>query len=310
MKKIALLTLPLVGLIANPTMIRIGTGSTTGVYYGIGTNICRLLKETDIKCRAESSGGSVINVRKLKKEQIDLGIAQSDVVYNALHGLDKFKGKPIKNLKIVMALHPELLTFVVRKDSGIKSLLDIKGKVINIGNPGSGNEATVKLLFQNCSKISLKDIKVEQLKAGECPNALKDKKIAGYFFVVGHPTANIKDASNSTQIDLISLADLPVVRKLVKEKPYYAFGTIPAGIYKGIKHPTKTYGVRAILVTTSNSSEKLIYTITKTILTNFDKFRKFHPAYKNLTKRDLLKGFELDKLHPGAKKAFQEEGLI
>jgi len=294
--------------------ITIGTGGVTGVYYPTGGAICRIMnkmkKKTGIKCTVESTGGSVYNINAIKKGELDFGIAQSDVVYQAYNGEGKFKGKPFKGLRVVMSIHPELLTLVVRKDSGIKNFFDLKGHRINIGNPGSGNEAAVKTLFDYCKKMSLNDIKVEQLKAAECPNALKDKKIEGYFYMVGHPTANIKDAANSVDIDLISLDNVPAAQKLVKEKPYYAWGVIPAGMYKGVNHPTKTYGVKAILVTSDKMDDKTVYYLTKAILDNFDKFKKMHPAYKNLTKKDLLKGFDLNMMHPGAKKAFQEAGLL
>jgi len=295
--------------------IAIGTGGVTGVYYPTGGAICRIFnknykKITNTKCSVESTGGSVYNINAIKKGELDFGIAQSDVVYQAYHGTGKFKGKPYKDLRVVMTIHPELLTLVVRKDSGIKNFFDQKGKRINIGNPGSGNEAAVTLLFNTSKRLSLKDIKVEQLKASECPNALKDKKIDGYYYMVGHPTANIKDAANSTNIDLISLDNVPAAQKLVKEKPYYAWGVIPAGMYKGVNHPTKTYGVKATLVTSSKMDEKTVYYLTKAILDHFNQFKRMHPAYKNLTKKDLLKGFDHKMMHPGAVKAFKEAGLL
>jgi TRAP transporter TAXI family solute receptor len=294
--------------------ITIGTGGVTGVYYPTGGAICRIMnkmkKNTGVKCTVESTGGSVYNINAIKKDELDFGIAQSDVVYQAYHGEGKFKGKPFKGLRVVMTIHPELLTLVVRKDAKIRSFFDMKGHRINIGNPGSGNEAAVRTLFDYCKKMSLNDIKVEQLKAAECPNALKDKKIDGYFYMVGHPTANIKDAANSTDIDLISLDNVPAAKKLVAEKPYYAWGVIPAGMYKGVNHPTKTYGVKATLVTSNKMDEKTVYYLTKAILDNFNKFKHMHPAYKNLTKKDLLKGFDHSMMHPGAVKAFKEAGLL
>jgi len=292
--------------------ITIGTGGVTGVYYPTGGAICRMMnkvkKDTGIKCSVESTGGSVYNINNIKNGELDFGIAQSDVVYQAYNGTRKFKGKAYKGLRVVMSIHPELLTFVVRKDSGIKSLKDVEGKRINIGNPGSGNETTVNLLFSQPSLKNIKFIK-EGLKAAECPNALKDNKIAGYFYVVGHPTANIKDAANSVAIDLINI-DGPAAQKLVKEKPYYAFGVIPSGMYKGVNHDTKTFGVKAVLVTSNKMSNQAVYAMVKSILDNFAKFKKLHPAYKNLTKADLLKGFDKKMMHPGAVKAFKEAGLL
>ena len=295
--------------------IVIGTGGVTGVYYPTGGAICRLVNKyykdkLGMKCSVESTGGSVYNINALRKGDLDFAIAQSDVVYQAYNGEGKFKGNPYKGLRVVMSIHPELLTLVVRKDAKIKNFFDLKGHRINIGNPGSGNEAAVKTLFEKCQKLKLSDLKVEQLKAAECPNALKDKKIDGYFYMVGHPTANIKDAANSTDIDLIPLENVPAAQELVKEKPYYAWGVIPAGMYRGVDHPTKTYGVKAIFVTTDRMDPESVYYVTKAILEHFDQFKKMHPAYKNLTKKDLLKGFDPKMMHPGAVKAFKEEGLL
>jgi len=307
--------LSLSGISEATKFITIGTGSVTGVYYPTGGAICRLMnkqmKVTGVRCTVESTGGSVYNVNAIKKGELDFGIAQSDVVYQAFTGTGRFKGKPIKSLRVVMSIHPELMTLVVRKDSGIKSFYDLKGKTINIGNPGSGQEATSRAIFSYCKNvISLKDIIPEYLKASECPNALKDRKIDGYFYMVGHPTANIKDAANSVAIDLISLDNVPCIQKLVKDKPYYAWGVIPAGMYRGVNHPTKTFGVKAILVTSANMDEKTVYYLTKAILDNFDKFKRMHPAYRHLTKKDLLKGFDKSMMHPGAVKAFKEAGLL
>ncbi|WP_456371383.1 TAXI family TRAP transporter solute-binding subunit [Thermodesulfatator atlanticus] len=299
---------------AKTKFITIGTGGVTGVYYPTGGAICRLMnkikKQTGIRCTVESTGGSVYNVNMIHKGELDFGVAQSDVVYQAITGTGRFAGKPIKDIRVVMTIHPELMTLVVRKDSGINSFVDLKGKRINIGNPGSGQEATSKVIFEYCKDVvSLKDFNPEYLKAAECPNALRDRKIDGYFYMVGHPTANIKEAADSLPIKLISL-DIPCIEKLVADKPYYAWGEIPAGMYKGVDYSVKTFGVKATIVTSKDMDINTVYWMTKVILDNFDKFKKMHPAYRHLTKKDLLKGFDHRWIHPGAAKAFKEEGLL
>lgn len=293
MKKLA--TAALVGALTLPAFaaefITIGTGGVTGTYYPTGGAICRLVnqykKETKIRCSVESTGGSVYNINTIKNGELDFGIAQSDVVYQASKGTGKYKGNTIKKLKSVMAIYPELLTLVSRKDANINSLADVKGKRINLGNPGSGNEATALNLFKT-SGIKKSDLAFAgALKASEMPDALRDNKIDGYFYMVGHPTANIKDASNSVDVKIVPLEGSNV-DTLIKENPYFAKADVPGGIYKGNPNPTPTFGVKAVLVTSDDVSEKAVYTVVKAILENFEKFKKLHPAYANITKNHYL----------------------
>ncbi|NPA50550.1 MAG: TAXI family TRAP transporter solute-binding subunit [Epsilonproteobacteria bacterium] len=296
--------------------ITIGTGGVTGVYYPTGGAICRMVnkmkKETGIRCSVESTGGSVYNVNTINAGELDFGIAQSDVVYQAYHGTGKFKGKPIKKLRTLMTIYPELLTLAVRKDSGIKKIHDIIGKRINIGNPGSGQRNTVEVLFKESPVLSFDKLKAaEELRAAECPNALKDNQIDGYFYVVGHPSANFKDAANSVPIDFINIdeKDCPAVAKILKKYPYYAKGVIPKGLYKGIDHDTTTFGVKATLVTTADMDDKVVTAVLKAILDNFEEFKKLHPAYKTITKESLVQGLGAP-LHPAAEAYFKKIGIL
>jgi TRAP transporter TAXI family solute receptor len=291
--------------------ITIGTGGVTGTYYPTGGAICRMVnkqkKKTGIRCSVESTGGSVYNVNTIHAGELDFGISQSDTAYQAYHGEGKFKGKAIKELRSVMAIYPELLAFVVRKDSGIKKLTDIKGKKVNIDTPGSGTRMTTDIVLEAFG-IKHSDLALaNELKSTEGPTMLKDHKIDGYFGVFGHPTANIKDAANSVDIDLIPIEGKPV-DELVSKYPYYAKGIISGTFYKGVEHDTPSIGVKAVLVTSSKIDDKVVYTVTKTILDNFEAFKKLHPAYKTITKQSLLDGLSVPQ-HPGAKKAFAEAGI-
>jgi len=312
----ALLAGALAAPLAAAQFVTIGTGGVTGVYYPTGGAICRLAnkmkKETGIRCSVESTGGSVYNVNTINAGELDFGIAQSDVVYQAYHGEGKFKGKPVKKLRTLMTIYPELLTLVVRKDSGIKQIHDINGKRINIGNAGSGQRNTVEILFKESPALGVDKLKAaEELRAAESPTALKDNLIDGYFYVVGHPSANIKDAANSVPIDLIAIDEkhCPTVKKLLKKYPFYGKGVIPAGMYKGVDHDTPSYGVKATLVTSADMDDKAVTTIMKAILDNFDEFKKLHPAYKTITKESLVEGLGAP-LHPAAEAYFKKIGVL
>ena len=289
MKKIA--TVALTAALSIPAFsaefITIGTGGVTGTYYPTGGAICRLVnkykKETKIRCSVESTGGSVYNINTIKNGELDFGIAQSDTVFQAYKGTQKFAGKKVKKVRSVMAIYPELFTLVTRKDANIKNIMDVKGKRINLGNPGSGNESTALALFKQL-KIKKSDLAFAgALKAAEMPDALRDNKIDGYFYMVGHPTANIKDASNSVDVRITPIAGKKI-DAFVKKFPYFAQADVPGGIYKGNAEGTPTFGVKAVLVTSTDVSDKAVYTVVKAILDNFDAFQK---TYTQLTQTSL-----------------------
>lgn len=315
MKKfIAILTLLLmkISLFAGAEFITIGTGSVTGTYYPTGGAICRLVnkykKETRIRCSVESTPGSVYNINAINIGELDFGIAQSDAVYQAIHGQKKFKDTPVVKLRSVMSIYPELLALITRKDSNINSLNDIKGKKINIGNLGSGNETTVSSLLKFVG-INKSDLGYAgNLKVGEAPDALRDEKIDGYFYMVGHPTANIKDSSNSTSIKLVPLSN-EKIDAFIKRNPFYVKGEIPAGMYDENSSAIPTFGAKAVLVTSSDVSSKAVYTLVKAIIENFEQFKKLHPVYQYITKDSLLEGLNAP-LHDGAIKYYKENNFI
>ncbi|MCV6636931.1 TAXI family TRAP transporter solute-binding subunit [Candidatus Albibeggiatoa sp. nov. NOAA] len=290
----------------------IGTGGVTGTYYPTGGAICRLVNkhksETKMHCSVESTGGSVYNINTIKNGELDFGIAQSDVVYQAYNGAGKFDKKPYTDIRSVMAIYPELLALVVSKASGINTLENIEGKKINLGNPGSGNEATADILLAE-SDMSRDDLALAGvLKAQECPTALRDKKIDGYFYMVGHPTSNIQDAANSVDIQLIPI-DGAAADSMIQKYPYFAKGIIPAGIYKNVNEDVHSVGVKAVLVTKKNTKDETVELVLRTILNEFENFKRLHPAYKTITKESLLEGLSAP-LHPAAKKVYQEMDLM
>lgn len=306
----------LIGILYLPALaaefITIGTGGVTGTYYPTGGAICNLVnqytKTTQLRCSVEATNGSVYNINSIKNNELDFGLVQSDVVYQAANGIGTFKNQKVKKLRSVMAIYPELLTLVTRRDANINSLADLKGKRINIGNLGSGQESSTNLLFResNIDKATLKF--ASSLKASEMPDALRDNKIDGYFYMVGHPNTNIKEASDSVDIKLVSITGSNIY-KLLQKYPYYTRASIPAGMYKGNPEETKTYGAKAVLVTNSKVSKKAVYTLVKAILSNFDTFKQLHPAYTHITKESLLDGLSAP-LHKGAKQYFKEKGLL
>ena len=299
---------------AQQKFVSIGTGGVTGVYYAAGGAICRLVNKDradhGIRCSVESTGGSVFNVNTIKAGELDLGVVQSDVGYNAYNGEGQFKdaGK-FEKLRSVFSLHPEPFTVVARKDANIKSFDDFQGKRFNVGNPGSGTRASMEQLLQaqkrDMSFFSL----ASELRPDEHGSALCDGKIDGFLYGVGHPSANIQDPTTSCGAQLVSLTG-EAVDKLVDTYPYYAKVAIPAGLYPNNEQETETYGVLATFVTSADVPEETVYTVVKAVFENFEDFKKLHPAFGMLEKEDMVKNGLSAPLHPGAEKYFKESGLL
>ena len=306
---LALASLLFASILDAKEFISVGTGSMTGTYYPVGGALCRIVnKDTNMKCSVQSTGGSVYNVNNVLKKELNFGFVQSDVVYDKYNGIGKFKDMGDQNLRAVVAIYPELLAFVVSKQSGIKSINDLIGKNINVGNPGSGNEATALSVFKaygfDASKLGHHGV----LTVNECPHALKDKKIDGYFFMVGHPTANITDAANSIPIDIVNI-DGDNIDKMLKELPYFAKGIIPKGTYLGVDYDVNSIGVKAVLVADKSASDTSVSSIVKAILDNFDEYKSLHPALSSVTKESLVDGISAP-LHPAAEAEFKKYGIL
>ena len=299
---------------AQQKFVTIGTGGVTGVYYAAGGAICRLVNKDrakhGIRCSVESTGGSVFNVNTIKAGELDLGFTQSDVQYNAAKGLTQFKeGGAYGDLRAVFSVHPEPFTVLARKEANAKTLADLKGKRFNIGNPGSGTRSSMEELMLalgwKMSDFSL----ASELKADEHGPALCDGKIDGFFYGVGHPSANIQDPTTTCGAKLVSITG-PAVDKLVADKPYYAKAQIPGGLYPNNPDGAATYGVLATIVTSAKVPSETVYQVVKAVFENFDEFKKLHPALANLKPENMVKDGLSAPLHEGATRYYKEKGWV
>ena len=299
---------------AETRFITIGTGGVTGVYYPTGGSICRLVnkdrKEHGIRCTVESTGGSIYNLNTIRAGELDMGVAQSDWQFHAYHGSSRFSDNgPFTELRAVFSVHPEPFTVVARADSGIRNFDDLKGKRVNIGNPGSGQRGTMEVLM--AAKGWTKDdfALVSELKAAEQSRALCDNKIDAMVYTVGHPNGSIKEATSSCETVLVNVTG-PAVDKLVADNDYYRVATIPGGMYAGSDEDTTTFGVGATFVSSTRTPADTVYHVVKAVFENFDDFRRLHPAFGNLDKSQMVKDGLSAPLHDGALRYYKEAGLM
>ncbi len=299
---------------AQQQFISVGTGGVTGVYYPTGGAICRLVnrdrKRHGIRCSVESTGGSVYNINTIRAGELEFGVAQSDWQHHAYHGTSKFKAAgPFADLRAVFSVHPEPFTVVARSDSGIRNFGDLKGKRVNIGNPGSGQRGTMEVVMDamgwNKGAFKL----ASELKSSEQSQALCDNKIDAMVFTVGHPSASIKEATTSCSSVLVNVTG-SAIDKLVADNSFYRTATIPGGMYAGNANDTRTFGVGATFVSSTRVPERVVYEVVKAVFANFADFRKLHPAFRVLKEREMIKDGLSAPVHDGAARYYRERGWM
>ncbi|NYS59981.1 TAXI family TRAP transporter solute-binding subunit [Vreelandella salicampi] len=292
--------------------ITIGTGGQTGVYYVVGQSVCRLVNRLDdanIKCNAPSTGGSVANINGIKSGQLDMGVVQSDVQYQAYHGTGNFEGDAFEDLRAVFRVHGEPLTLLARADSGIETLDDLEDKRVNIGNPGSGQRNTMEVVMEAKGWTEDTFALASQLDAAEQAAALADNNVDAMVYVVGHPNGSIQEATTTVDSRLIPMNDEDI-DGIVEEYPYYSKSVIAGGLYKGNPDDVETFGVAATFVTDADTSDEMVYQTVKAIFDNFDRFKRLHPAFENLDPEEMVSEGLSAPLHEGAARYYREQGWI
>jgi len=294
----------------------IGTGGVTGVYYPTGGAIARIVNqkkdEYGMRLTVESTGGSVFNINAIMAGDLEFGVVQSDRQYQAYNGSpnSEWDGNPQKDLRSVFAIHPESVTLLAAVDAGIKTIQDLKGKVVNIGNPGSGQRQNSIDALDAVGINYETDLQAESLKAAEAPGMLQDGRIDAFFYTVGHPSGAFKEATSGTRKVRFIAIELP--ESFYEKFPYYAPSIVPVvENYPGADNDADvpSFGVKATFVTSAKIPEEDVYHLVKEIFENFDEFKSLHPAYSVLTKENMLQGLSAP-LHPGAIKYYKEAGLM
>lgn len=294
--------------------ITIGTGGVTGVYYPAGGAICRLVnrgrRDHGIRCSVESTGGSVYNLNAVQSGELDVAVAQSDWQYHSVKGTGPFARRGADDkLRALFSLHSEPFTVVARTDAGVNTFDDLKGKRVNIGNPGSGMRATMEVVMAK-KGWTKRDFKLaSELKASEQAQALCDNKIDVMIYSAGHPNGAVQEVTTTCETKIINV-DGADVDALVQEFPFYAYATIPGGMYSGNPEDVKTFGVKATFVASGDVDEEVIYQVVRSVFENFSNFKTLHPVFSTLSPENLVKEGNTAPLHKGAERYFKEAGLL
>ena len=303
---------------------RIGTGGTAGTYYPIGGLIANAISnppgsracEDGGSCgvpgliaTAVASNGSVGNVNSINGGQLEAGFSQSDVAYWAQSGTGLWEGQPaVEKLRLIANLYPESIHLVARKDAGIASVSDLKGKRVSLDEPGSGTLVDAKIILEAFG-LSEADIQPEYLKPDQAADRMRDGAMDAFFFVGGYPAGAIAELASQHDVTVVPIEG-DVAQKVLENK-FFAADVVPAGTYEGQEGDVQTIAVGAQWLTSADQPEELIYNITKAVWN--DATRKQldagHAKGKMIVKENATAGLGLP-LHPGAERFYREAGLI
>ena len=281
------------------------TGSTTGTYFPLGNAFAHVWtqKSKSINVMTYSSNGSYENIELLRNHEVNLAIAQSDIVMAALSGKGKFEGRPYSELKVLMALYPEVIQIVVPESSDIKSVDDLKNHKINVGAINSGNALTA-IEFLNALNIKEEEYTKINMSYDEAIQAMEKNECDATIIIAGIPTKVIIELKKRIPIRIIDIP-LQTVAETIQKLPYLSAFTIADDIYGDNKN-TSTLAVMALLITNNDLKDELAYDLLKMLFDNLDYLRIIHERARDLSIKNALRGIKKENLHPGAEKYLNE----
>lgn len=294
------------------TFVTVGTGGVTGVYYPAGGAVCRLVNarraDHHLRCSVESTGGSVYNANALKRRELELALIQSDFQAYAYKGENGFD-QPFPEMRSLFSLHGEPIQLMVRKEANIASFDDLKGKRVNIGNPGSGHRVMMELIMKHVGVTTADFSLTSELQSSEQAAALCDDRVDAAFWAAGVPNGSTQEAAATCSIAILPL-DGKWVDSFLTRFTAYAPDTVRGGIYPGTENDVPTFGARATVVTRADIDEETVYQIVKSVFDSLDEFKQLHPALATLDPKIMATGALTAPLHPGAERYYREKGLI
>ncbi|WP_342447291.1 TAXI family TRAP transporter solute-binding subunit [Fretibacterium sp. OH1220_COT-178] len=301
------LTMGLAASAAEKTFLSIATGGVAGTYYPLGGGLAQVMNKhvPNVEVTAETGNASAANINLIAGHEVSMALVQNDVSYMAIRGEKPFN-KPVENLRMIASLYPEHVQCITVKGSGIRTLMEIKGKRVSVGAPGSGVAGSLNSIF-SAAGIKYSDMNTDFLDFANTAERLQDGQLDAGFLLAGYPTAAVMALAAQKDIDLVAF-DEELLDNLVKQFPYFTKDVVPAGTYKGVDHDTPTPAVMAILVCDATMPDDLVYNIVKAVFENLDELKPVHDKAKLISLETALKGASIS-VHPGAAKYYKEKGM-
>lgn len=288
--------------------LTLATGGTTGTYYAVGGVMSTVLNDklANSNLTVTSTGASKANIQLIEDGEADLAIVQNDVMHYAATGTDLFEAEgKYESFSTVCGMYDETVQLVTTNPD-IKSVADLKGKTVCVGDAGSGTEFNAKQVLAAYG-LSFDDITVNNASFGDSADSLKDGKIDAAFVVAGAPTTAVVDLSTAADVYVVNI-DGEERDALMKEYPFYTKTTIAAGTYTGLDADVETVSVRATLIASNDLSEDVVYELLSAMFDNQKDLIAGHEKFNNLKLDEATNGIDV-AFHPGAVKFFSEKGI-
>jgi len=260
-----------------------------------------------IKVVVNATGASVENIQQIGGGLADLAIVQNDVLSYAYNGTNTWTDPPVKNITTLMTLYPEVCQLIVSADSGIESIADLKGKRVSIGDVGSGVDANAIQILEAYG-LTEDDLRVQQLGFGPSADAMKAKSLDAFFVTSGVPNTAVLDLSTALDIRVIGLDD-DKIADLIAKYPFYTKISITAHDYSFLPQTINTVAVQATLVASPDLDEQVAHDIVKAIIESKESIMVAHAKGAFIDPQHAVQGLSV-ALHPGAKRYFEEIGVL
>ncbi|MEF0939523.1 TAXI family TRAP transporter solute-binding subunit [Rhizobium sp. BR 362] len=306
-------TLALTGILTATTakadeFINVLTGGTSGVYYPLGVALAKIYGDNipGARTQVQATKASVENLNLLQQGKGEIGFSLGDSVQMAWDG-NKDAGFPGKLTKLrgIAAIYPNYIQIVASKESGVKTLADLKGKSLSVGAPKSGTELNARAILQ-AAGMSYKELgKTEYLPFAESVELIKNRQLDATLQSAGLGVASIRDLATSLPINVVAVPAADVAKI---GAPYISV-KIPAGTYEGQTEDVETAAVGNFLITHEGVSDETVYQMTKLLFENLGQLSAAHAAAKAIDRSKALEGMPVP-LHPGAERYYREVGLL
>lgn len=284
-------------------IVTIATGGSSGPYNIIATTLAEIYsKEYNVNAKTQTTGASVENLNLIKQGKVEMAFVMSDALSQAVNGEESFP-EPIDNVQQIGVLYPNYVQIVTTKDSGIKTIYDLKGKRVAVGDQNSGVEVNARALLEGHG-ITYDDIQVDYLGYAEAADGLRAGQIDAAFLTSGLPNASVLELSQSVDLQLVTI-DPKDIEEIAKDKSYFVALEIPAGTY-GNDEPIPTAAIMNALVVNSDLSEDDVYKLTKTFFESLDQLENSHQAAADISLENAQNGL-VAPIHPGAERYFNEQ---